>query len=103
MKDKLLAAAILTATIAIAASLLAGAHLQPPSASGQTLPLPALVPMLLRWLAILLIAAYAHVTPLADGLDLRRPFRWRGAGPRLALRRGQFAAPRHHFFSASSR
>src|SRR5258708_5682129 len=50
MKDKLLAAAILTATIVIAASLLAGA---------QILPLPALVTTLLRWLAILLIAAYA--------------------------------------------
>jgi proton glutamate symport protein len=50
MKNKFLAAAILTATIAIAASLLVGA---------QLLPLPALVPTLLRWLAILLIAAYA--------------------------------------------
>ena len=50
MKDKLLAAAILTATIVIAASLLAGA---------QILPLPALGPALLRWLAILLIAASA--------------------------------------------
>ncbi len=44
MKNKLLAAAILTATIAIAASLFVGAHL---SAT------------LLRWLAILLVAAYA--------------------------------------------
>src|SRR5260370_16330141 len=50
MKNKLLAAAILAATIAIAGSLLAGARL---------LPLPALVPMLLRWLAILFIAAHA--------------------------------------------
>jgi proton glutamate symport protein len=50
MKNRLLAAAILTATIAIAASLLA---------SAQLLPLPTLVPTLLRWLAILLIAAYA--------------------------------------------
>src|SRR6266852_1628534 len=50
MRNKFLAAAILAATIAIAASLLAGA---------QMLPLPALVPTLLRWLAILLIAAYA--------------------------------------------
>ena len=49
MKKKLLAAAIVTATIAILASLLAGA---------QVLPLPGLVPTLLRWLAILLIAAY---------------------------------------------
>ncbi len=50
MKSKFLAAAILTATIAIAASLLAGARM---------LPLPALVPTLLRWLAILIFAAYA--------------------------------------------
>ena len=50
MKNKLLAAAVVAATIAIAASLLAGA---------QLLPLPALAPTLLRWLAILLIAAYA--------------------------------------------
>jgi len=50
MKNKLLAAAVVAATIAIAATLLAGA---------QMLPLPALVPTLLRWLAILLIAAYA--------------------------------------------
>src|ERR1700676_2425865 len=50
MKNRLLVAAILTATIAIAASLLAGARM---------LPLPALVPALLRWLAILLVAAYA--------------------------------------------
>jgi proton glutamate symport protein len=50
MKNKLLLAAILSATIAIAASLFAGA---------QLLPLPALVPILLRWLAIVLIAGYA--------------------------------------------
>ena len=50
MKNKLLAAAVVTVTIAISLSLLAGA---------QVLPLPALAPMLLRWLAILLIAAYA--------------------------------------------
>src|SRR6266478_6442685 len=50
MKNKFLAAAILTATIAIVASLLAGA---------QMLPLPALVPTILRWFAILLFAAYA--------------------------------------------
>jgi proton glutamate symport protein len=50
MKNKLLAAAVVAATIAIAASLLAGAHL---------LPLPALIPTLLRWLTIFLIAAYA--------------------------------------------
>ena len=50
MKNKILAAAVVAATIAIAASLLAGA---------QILSLPALVPTLLRWLAILLIAAYA--------------------------------------------
>src|SRR5947208_3770643 len=59
MKSKFLAAAILTATIAIAASLLAGAHLQPLSASAQMLPLSTLVPLLLRWLAILIFAAYA--------------------------------------------
>src|SRR6266568_3722677 len=50
MKNKFLAAALVTATMAIGASLLVGAHV---------LPLPALIPELLRWLAILLIAAYA--------------------------------------------
>ena len=50
MKKKLLAAAIVAATVAIAATLLAGA---------QLLPLPAMVPTLLRCLAILLIAACA--------------------------------------------
>src|SRR5436309_8038971 len=50
MKNKFLAAAIVAATIAIAITLLADAHL---------LPLPALIPTLLRWLAIFLIAAYA--------------------------------------------
>src|ERR1700730_6369357 len=50
MKNEFLTAAILTATITIAAALLAGA---------QMLPLPVLVPTLLRWLAILLFAAYA--------------------------------------------
>jgi proton glutamate symport protein len=50
MKNKLLAAAVVAAAIAIAASLLAGTYL---------LPLPALLPTLPRWLAILLIAAYA--------------------------------------------
>jgi proton glutamate symport protein len=50
MKNRLLAATILAATVAIAVSLLAG---------GQILPLPALVPTLLRWLAILLVACYA--------------------------------------------
>src|SRR5260370_4022221 len=50
MKNKFLAAAVVAATIATAASLLADAH---------TLPLPVLVPIFLRWLAILLIAAYA--------------------------------------------
>src|SRR5256884_1040537 len=59
MKSKFLAAAILTATIAIAASLLAGAHLQPLSTSAQMPLLSALVPLLLRWLAILIFAAYA--------------------------------------------
>jgi Na+/H+-dicarboxylate symporter len=50
MKNKLLAAAVAAATIAIAASLLVGAHI---------LPLPALLPTLLRCLAIFLIASYA--------------------------------------------
>ncbi|HEX4546590.1 MAG TPA: cation:dicarboxylase symporter family transporter [Candidatus Acidoferrum sp.] len=50
MKNRLLAAAILIAMIAVAASLLAGS---------QILSLPALVPMLFRGLAVLLIAAYA--------------------------------------------
>jgi proton glutamate symport protein len=50
MKNKLLAAAIVAATIAIAASLLAG---------GALLAVPPLVPLLLRWLAIVLIAATA--------------------------------------------
>ena len=50
MKNKFLAAAVAAATIAIAASLLAGAHI---------LPLPALLATLLRWLAIFFIAAYA--------------------------------------------
>ena len=50
MKNRLLAAAVVTATIAIAATLLAGA---------QILPLPGLVPALLRCLAIFFIAAYA--------------------------------------------
>jgi proton glutamate symport protein len=59
MKIKLLAAAILAATVAVAASLLGGAHLQPLSGSGQMPLLPAVVPTLLRWLAILLITAYA--------------------------------------------
>ncbi len=50
MKTELLTAAVVAATIAIAASLLAGA---------QMLPLPALVPIVLRWLAILIISAHA--------------------------------------------
>jgi proton glutamate symport protein len=50
MKNKLLAAAIVAATIAIAASLLA---------SAQIVALPALATALLRWIAILLIAANA--------------------------------------------
>src|SRR5437773_9855353 len=50
MKNKFLAAAVVAATIAIAASLLAGAHI---------LPLPGFVPTLLRWLAIFFVAAYA--------------------------------------------
>ncbi len=50
MKNKLLAAAVVTAMIAVVASSLDGAHV---------LPLPALAPAILRWLVILLIAAYA--------------------------------------------
>jgi proton glutamate symport protein len=50
MKNRFLAAAAVAATIAIAVSLLAGA---------QMLPLPALVPIVLRWLAILIISAHA--------------------------------------------
>ncbi|MGB4786596.1 MAG: cation:dicarboxylase symporter family transporter [Candidatus Acidiferrum sp.] len=50
MKNRLLAAAIVAGTIAIAASLLA---------SAQMVALPALATALLRWLAILLIAANA--------------------------------------------
>ncbi len=50
MKNRLLLAAVLVSTTAIAATLLAGA---------QILPHDALVPTLLRWLAILLIGAYA--------------------------------------------
>src|SRR5713226_9074923 len=50
MKNKFLAAAVVAVMIAITASLLAGA---------QMLPLPRLIPVLMRWLAILLIAAYA--------------------------------------------
>lgn len=50
MKNKLLAAAMAAATIAIAASLLDG---------GALLAVPPLVPLLLRWLAIVLIAAYS--------------------------------------------
>jgi proton glutamate symport protein len=50
MKNKILAAAIAVATLAIAFSL--------PSSKG-ILPLPPLVPMTLRWLAIALIAASA--------------------------------------------
>lgn len=50
MKNKLLAAAILAGTLAIAASLLSG---------GQLVSMPGGVPAVLRVLAILLIAAYA--------------------------------------------
>ncbi|OLD80789.1 MAG: dicarboxylate/amino acid:cation symporter [Acidobacteria bacterium 13_1_20CM_58_21] len=50
MKNRLLLAAVLVSTTAIAATLLAGAHM---------LPHDAVVPTLLRWLAILLIGTYA--------------------------------------------
>ena len=55
MKNRLLAAAILAATIAIAASLFVSTHW----AGAQIVALPALAPALLRWLAIVLIAANA--------------------------------------------
>src|SRR3989441_3112426 len=54
MKNRLLAAAILTATIAIAASLIVSTQW----AGAQIVPLPALAPVLFAWLAILLFAAY---------------------------------------------
>jgi proton glutamate symport protein len=50
MKNRLLLAAIVAATIAVAVSLVAGA---------QMVTLPGIVPGLLRWVAIVLIAAYA--------------------------------------------
>ena len=50
MKNRLLAAASVAATVAVVASLLAGT---------EAVPLPTLVPTILRWLAIVLIAAYA--------------------------------------------
>ena len=50
MKNKLLVAVVSLATLAIAASLLA---------SWSLVPLPVLVPAILRWVAILLIGAYA--------------------------------------------
>src|SRR6266571_910980 len=59
MKNKLLLTAAVAATIAIAASLLGHGHFSQLSPSGQIVPLAAIVPTLLRWLAIALIAAYA--------------------------------------------
>ncbi len=50
MKNKLLGAVLVAATVAIGASLLV---------SWNVAPLPVLVPLILRWAAILLIAAYA--------------------------------------------
>jgi proton glutamate symport protein len=50
MKNKLLRAVLFAGTLAIAASLLM---------SWNVVPLPVLVPLILRWLAILLIAVYA--------------------------------------------
>jgi proton glutamate symport protein len=58
MKNRLLAAAIVAATIAIAASLLA---------SAQIVALPVLATALLRWLAIILIAANAASRPSLTG------------------------------------
>ena len=52
MKNKLLGAVIVAATLAIIASLLAG---------GQAEPMRALVPLILRWVAILLLACDAAV------------------------------------------
>jgi proton glutamate symport protein len=50
MKNKLLGAVLFAGTLAIAASLLM---------SWNVVPLPALMPLILRWMAILLIAAHA--------------------------------------------
>jgi proton glutamate symport protein len=50
MKNRLLLAAVVAATIAVAVSLFAGA---------QAAGMPGIVPVILRWVAILLIAAYA--------------------------------------------
>jgi proton glutamate symport protein len=50
MKNRLLGAVLVAATLAIAASLLV---------SWNLIPLPVLVPLILRWAAILLIAGYA--------------------------------------------
>jgi len=50
MKNRLLLAAVVAATIAVAVSLFAGA---------QAAGMPGIVPVILRWIAILLIAAYA--------------------------------------------
>jgi proton glutamate symport protein len=50
MRNKLLVAALLAATLAVAASLLD---------TGQHLALPAMVPLALRWIAILLLAGVA--------------------------------------------
>src|SRR5260370_2037444 len=50
MKNKLLTATIVVATLAIAVSLFAG---------GNALPIPPFLPPLLRWLRIALIAASA--------------------------------------------
>src|SRR6266446_5683626 len=52
MKNILLTSAIIASTLAIAISLLAG---------NPSVPIPALVPELFRWLAILLIAVHATV------------------------------------------
>src|SRR5271169_2191735 len=50
MKNKLLAAFLVAATVAIAASLLESSGL---------VPMPTVVPVILRWVAIALIAAHA--------------------------------------------
>src|SRR5258708_18238489 len=59
MKNKLLLTAAVATTIAIVASLLGHGHFSQLSPSGQLVPLTAIVPTLLRWLAIALIAASA--------------------------------------------
>jgi len=88
MKSRLLAAAIVAATCAIAVSLLA---------SAQIVALPALATALSRWVAIVLIAALATsqrslTTWIFVGLLAGAEF-----GHDWPFRRGQLATPRHDF------